>query len=578
MVRPSEEIKDRLDIVEFIKGYIELRQSGKNFKALCPFHQEKTPSFMVSPERQIWHCFGCGEGGDVFKFLMKYENLEFYEALRVLAEKAGVELKKLSPADERQFGILYDANSAAAEFFENALKRSEKAKEYLVGRGLKGETAKDFAIGYAPNGGDELTVHLIGRGFSIDDLVRAGLALKTERGQHIDRFRGRIMFPIHNHFGKVIGFSGRILPELDTGKAGKYINSPDTPIFNKSRILYGFWQSKRPIHEEGQALLVEGQMDFLMTWQDGVKNVVATSGTALTRDHLIALRRLTNKLIIGFDIDEAGQMASERSIDLAGANDFTVYILPLGEFDDPAEAVFKKPGFIKESLENVIPAMEYYLNRYLKEENLISIDKKKFAIRAILVKIKTLWSPVERAYWISEVSHKTNTPEENLIDEMDRLNPSGEKVVTENRDVIEKRELGRHEVVAERLLSLIAAFDKSKRDFGECREYMPTEYKSAYDVIVDGADASPGTKSVVDLVSLRSGFLFDNFPDEKLDSEIHNLIRELSLEYLKKKREAISAEIASLEENGDDKALGERLKEFDDILRKMQDIEHASQK
>jgi len=578
MARPTDEIKDRLDIVEFIKGYLELTKSGRNFKALCPFHSEKTPSFMVSPERQIWHCFGCGEGGDIFKFVMRYENLEFYEALRVLAERAGVELKRLSPADERQFGILYEANNAASEFFEEELKKSEKAKDYLKKRGLKGETAKNFAVGFAPNSKDELTVHLINRGFAIDDLVRAGLALKTERGQHIDRFRGRVMFPIHNHFGKVVGFSGRVLPEFESDNTGKYVNSPDTPIFNKSRILYGFWETKKPIREEGEVLLVEGQMDFLMAWQDGVKNIAATSGTALTREHLRTLRRITNKLVIGFDTDEAGQMASERSIDIAGANDFTVYILPLGEFSDPAEAVQKKPGFIKDALGRTIPAMEYYIGRYLKKDGLDSIEKKKLAIRAVLAKIKGIWSPVERSHWIGEVSHMMKVPEKELIEEMEKLSLGAEAAQADVKEAVERRKLGRHEVVAERLLSLVSAFEELRDKVKECRDYMPDGYTEAYDVVVLGRDASPKIQGVIDLVSLKSGFLFDNFPEEKLESEAASLLRELSLEYLKRKSGEIHAKIVSAEEAGDKKAVDICLKEFKDIQRKIQDIEHADKK
>src|SRR3989344_3211094 len=213
---PSEQIKEKLDIVPFIKGYLELKPAGRNFKALCPFHQEKTPSFIVSPDRQLWYCFGaCGEGGDIFKFLMRYENLEFHEALAILAEKAGVELRRISPEEQRQFGILYDLNNAAAAFFEENLERSPEILSYLRDRGLKDETVKEFDLGLAPLGADELVVTLINQGFNINDIVRSGLAVKTEKGQYRDRFQARIIFPIHNHFGKIVGFSGRILPNFE---------------------------------------------------------------------------------------------------------------------------------------------------------------------------------------------------------------------------------------------------------------------------------------------------------------------------------------------------------------------------
>lgn len=534
---------------------------------------------MVSPERQIWHCFGCGEGGDIFKFLMKYEGLEFYEALRVLAEKAGIELKKMSPEDQRQFGVLYEVNGAAAEFFEEALKNSKKGSGYVDGRGLKEETIKTFMVGYAPSSTDDLTVQLINKGFAIEDIVRAGLAIKTERGRYVDRFRGRVMFPIHNHFGKVVGFSGRILPEFDTGKVGKYVNSPETPIYNKSRILYGFWDSKRAIIEEEKALLVEGQTDFLLAWQDGVKNVVATSGTALTADHLRALRRITNKIIMAFDEDEAGRMASERSIDLAGAQDFTVYILSLGKFEDPAEAALKKPGFIKEAMKDAKTGMEYYFARYLTKSAMKNIDEKKTAIRVVLMKIKTLWSPVERAHWINELSQISGTSETNLIEELERLTLGENKKVETQEVVHEDRKLERRDRIVEQILSFASGDDKYKKEVLSSREIIPSNYTPVFDAIVgEKSQLPPGVEKLVDVITLQSGFLFEVIPEDMLDVEFRNLIRELTLEYLRVERERIGAQISVAETSGEEAEADKLLREFDDILRKMQDIGNVSEK
>src|SRR3989344_1576897 len=241
---PVEEIKQKLDIVEFLRGYLTVQPAGKNFKANCPFHKEKTPSFMISPERQSWHCFGCGIGGDVFRFTMRYENVEFGEALRILADKAGIELRRLNPAEYKYTGLLYELNQLAKEFFRKELENSAEAKKYLLERGLKQETINEFEIGWAPNKPEALTFHLLSMNYRPEDMVQAGLSFKTDRGAQIDRFRGRIMFPIHNHLGKVVGFTGRILPQFDNGQTGKYVNSPETPIFNKSKLLYGFWKSK----------------------------------------------------------------------------------------------------------------------------------------------------------------------------------------------------------------------------------------------------------------------------------------------------------------------------------------------
>src|SRR3984957_1122972 len=269
-------IKSKLDIVEFIRGYVVLTPAGKNFKGLCPFHKEKLPSFMVSPDRQSWHCFGCGIGGSVFDFVMKYDKVEFGEALRILAEKAGVELRRENPAEYRYGGLLYDLNDAAKNYFRRAFAAAPVAREYLTKRGLSPEIIEEFEIGWAPNEPEGLSMHLLNSGTAPQDLMQAGLSIKTERGLMLDRFRGRIMFPIHNHTGKVVGFTGRILPQLDRGDMGKYVNSPETPIFQKSKLMYGFWKTKDTIREAKSAVLVEGQMDFLMSWQAGVKNVIAS--------------------------------------------------------------------------------------------------------------------------------------------------------------------------------------------------------------------------------------------------------------------------------------------------------------
>ena len=313
----AQKIKEKLDLVEFLRGYLELKPAGKNFKANCPFHKEKTPSLMVSPERQIWRCFGCNEGGDIFKFLMKYENLEFYEALKILAEKANIPLSRISPSEQKEFGVLYDINRAAADYYRECLRRAPIAEEYLASRKLSKNSIEEFEIGFAPNDFESLTLHLLQKGFDMADSARAGLVAKTERGKYIDRFRGRIMFPLESAFGKVIGFTGRVLPQFDTGDLGKYINSPETPIFSKSRLLYGLSKSKDSIREKGFILLVEGQMDVIMSYQDGVKNAVGTSGTALTDDQLTILHRYAHKLILNFDNDEAGKRAMERSIDFS---------------------------------------------------------------------------------------------------------------------------------------------------------------------------------------------------------------------------------------------------------------------
>ena len=430
----AQDIKDKIDLLDFLRGYVELRPAGKNFKALCPFHKEKTPSFMVSPDRQSWHCFGaCNEGGDVIKFLMKYENIEFFEALKILAEKAGVELGGYAH-DQRQFDALYAINAAAAEFFSDILAREEAAPvlRYLYERGLTDETIKTFRLGLAPTASDVLNRFLTKKGFAITDIERAGLVFKTERGTYWDRFRGRIMFPIANHFGKVVGFTGRILPnpsnpELVEGPAvAKYVNSPETPIFQKSKLLYGFYKTKEAIRETKSAVLVEGQMDFLMVYQAGVKNAAAISGTAFTADHAKTLRRNAETMIFLFDRDEAGQVAAERAIDVAHTYDFAALVADYGPraaedtlIKDPADLARIKPAALSELIVSAVPAMEYYFSRYLGAgEDRLS---KKRGVRKALGKIRKLQSAVERDEWLQRLSRRIGISEHALREEMDAL-------------------------------------------------------------------------------------------------------------------------------------------------------------
>src|SRR3989344_1434131 len=615
MTSPAQDIKEKLDIVEFIRSYITLLPAGKNFKAICPFHKERTPSFIVSPDRQTWHCFGsCAEGGDIFKFLMKHDNLEFYEALKVLAERAGVELKRASPAEYKQFGILFDINSVAKDFFKKELAKTPEVFSYAKERGLTPETIEEFELGFAPQSFDRLTLDLIHVGFSVQDIERAGVSFKTDRGGYMDRFRGRLMFPIHNGFGKVVGFSGRVLPvpQIDAdqdadkrrpnisdnqrfdqrgsafaAQLAKYINSPETPIFNKSRIFYGLHKTKSHIKEQGAAVLVEGQMDFLMLYQDGVKNVVATSGTALSPDHLRSIRRLTEELVLSFDNDEAGQKAAERSIDLAAANDFTVKLLELGEYKDPAEAVLEHPGVIAVLLEKAVPAMEFYFERYLGAASSIkhqalgsAIGSLKKNLRIVLAKIKNMASAIERAHWLKELADRTGINEKALGEEMEQLKSEiriskFETMPQVTNDALIKT--SRRDLIAERLLSLALVREDLKTAIGEYLEYLPSEYLLILDFITkknmvgQKALAQERLAETVNLISLRSSFELETLGEEGIEEEFKALIKQIQNEFFKEKRTRLQLVIKEMEKNGEEEKMKGLLKEFQDISQHIND-------
>jgi len=569
-----QEIREKIDIADFLKGYLRLSPAGKNFKANCPFHQEKTPSFIISSEKQIWHCFGCGAGGDVIGFLMRYENIEFIEALKILAEKAGIDFHRQGTSDQKQYARFYEINAAAKDFFKLQLAASDFAKTYLKERGLKPETIEEFELGFAPDGRDVLVSHLAKRGYSINDIEKAGVIIKSDRGTYYDRFRKRIMFPIYNHFGKVIGFTGRIMPSDNDAALAKYVNSPETPIFNKSKVLYGLHKTKNQIRESSQAFLVEGQMDFLMCWQAGINNAVATSGTALTSEHLKILKRLAGTLILAFDADEAGQLAAEKTIDMAGALDFAVNVFGIDDkkLKDPADVAQNNPELLKKYLQEAKPAMEYLFEKYLIKNNASGLVNQKRGIRVLLAKIKNLYSPVERAQWIKKLSVHTGIGEGPLLEEMDaiesatHITPQNNEAGNEQKVFINK---SRKDVVAQRLLSLVSADARFFSEAKLVRDFLPEAYKQVLAAME--SSSSPAAKEIADLavlISLRSSLELQR-PSEKMREEFQDLLKQLEFEHLKERREMLAVTIKNAEEKGDEKALTDALKEFDLISKKL---------
>ena len=345
MSTPVEQIKERLGIADVVGSYIKLDRSGSSLKGKCPFHNEKTPSFFVSPARNSYYCFGCQAKGDIFTFVQEFEGLDFIGALRVLAQRANVTLTKIDPKVRSEYARLYLCLEKATRFYEQKLQDTPEAKTYLDGRGLLPETIKTWRIGFAPNDWRQLFDHLQKEGFTPDEMGKVGLIKRSEqdRSRFYDAFRGRVMFPIRDSASRVIAFSARILPSLDDGKTGKYINSPETILFSKSHTLYGFDRAKLVIRQKDATILVEGQMDLLMAHQAGFENTVASSGTALTEEQLIRLKRLSENLLISFDSDSAGVRASERAIRLALALGMNVKVIAIEKGKDPAELIQKDP-------------------------------------------------------------------------------------------------------------------------------------------------------------------------------------------------------------------------------------------
>lgn len=561
----TELIKEKLDIVDFLRGYLNLGAAGKNFKALCPFHKEKTPSFMVSPDRQSWHCFGCGEGGDIFGFLMRYENLEFPEALRVLAEKAGVELRRLDPAEHKYTGLLYELNEKAKEFFKKSLAASEPARKYLAGRQLNQTTIDEFGLGWAPNTAESLAMHLFNLRYAPEDIVRAGLAIKTDRGLLLDRFRGRIMFPIRNHMGKTVGFTGRVLPQFESAEFGKYVNSPESPVFQKSRLLYGLDKSKNFIRDAGKVFIVEGQMDFLMSWQAGVKNIVATSGTTLTADHLRSLKRLADEVILSFDSDAAGSAAAERAIDLLEANDIGVKIAALRGFKDPAEVAQAGAENLARAIQDAVPAPEFYLRKYLPASgaNYASRDVLK-NVRFVLTKFNNIANAIERSFWMKELAKRSGIDERALLEEAERVGRSETAVAPnfagaeEKTPATRERQYSRRELIGEELLrAAVARSDFSALE--DCAAYLTGAQSKIFTILKGGSRKSedPALDELMDFIILG--------PANLGEEEIVNLKNELAKEYYKDRKKELAQAVRLAEAEGDESRLRLVLQELNNL-------------
>ena len=404
----TDEVKQRLDIVDVVGQYVQLQKAGRNFRALCPFHSERAPSFFVSPERQSWHCFGaCGTGGDIFSFVMKKENLEFAEALRLLAERAGVTLAERRPEEEAERDRLRQANEAAAQFYHRALVSTEagqKARRYVEERGQDLKTMQDFQLGYSPSGWDSLCQHLRERGYSDEELVAAGLAIEGDRGLR-DLFHQRIMFPITDMRGRVVGFGGRSLP-IEGQEEGqpKYLNTSQTAVFDKGGLLYALDKAREHIRREGLAVIVEGYTDAIAAHQHGFANVVASMGTALSERQVRLLKRFSRDVVLALDADTAGQEATLRAVeyqDILG-RDIRVIILPQGR--DPDQVIRSDPEAWPVLLENAQPLLDYKFEAVSSALDLSQPRQRSQAVEELLPLLAAIGDKIVQAHYLQRLA------------------------------------------------------------------------------------------------------------------------------------------------------------------------------
>ena len=471
-----EQIAAANDIVEVIGSYFPVKRAGANFKALCPFHQEKTPSFHVSPQRQTFHCFGCGVGGSVFRFVMEYEHIDFPAAIRKLAARVGIPIveERASGDEDRQHEArrnLLSLHAEAAEWFRDNLLKKEigaPAREYLKQRGIDKPIAKNWQLGYAPNSWDAFLKWALGRGYERGQLLQSGLIkLRDEEkatSDVYDRFRARIMFPICNDVGEVIAFSGRLLQ--GDAQAAKYVNSPETPLFRKGNVLFGLHKTKRALIDANRAIVCEGQLDLITLFEAGITNVVAPQGTAFTESQGRLLKRFVDEVILCFDADAAGQKAAERSLDALLQNDLNVRVLEMPPGEDP-DSLVRRDG--KEKFEARLTAardfFDYWLEREVASVDLNSLGAKMQLVRRMAETVSRVHDPLTRGEIVNRVSARLGVPAldfQAAIPKQTRETRSANAFQEQRRNATPNEIAPRHDIA---MVCLLALRDEAARNF-----------------------------------------------------------------------------------------------------------------
>jgi len=568
MSTPVEQIKERLGIADVIGSYIKLDRAGSSYKAKCPFHNEKTPSFFVSPARNSYYCFGCQAKGDIFTFVQEFEGLDFVGALRVLALRAGVTLQKVDPKQRSEYARLYQLMEKATRFFEAQLGEGSEARQYLRARGLLDVSIRSWRLGYAPDEWRFLFDYLLREGFTPDEMLKVGLVkrpaktaedgsldlakagsreemekvglIKQARAddgspKHGDRFydtfRGRIMFPILDSASRVIAFSGRILQRLEDGKTGKYINSPETVLFSKSHVLHGFHLAKLAIRQKDAAILVEGQMDLLMSHQAGYQNTVASSGTALTTYQLERLRRLSENLLIAFDSDNAGLKAAERAIGLALSLGMNVKVIPLND-KDPADLILRSPDEWTKAVDGAKHVVEFLLEK-IQGSGLAAREQALRIERALLPLLRMLPSRVEQSHFLKIISERTGLQSDALWETLKKLKAP---VPTSEKESPKKSSPHRSLTLERRVFGLFHAAPEEARVRVESRLrelFGPTLfderrqlYEGEKDVLLAEVEAIYGTPCVA---SAEEEELLRNLEEEMLCESLATAMDELAL-------------------------------------------------
>ena len=580
------DIKSRISVYDLISQYVQLKKAGRNWKGLSPFKPEKTASFMVSDEKQIWHCFSTGKGGDVFSFIQEYEGVDFNEALVILAEKAGVEIEKyrksFKPENKSEKEEMLKAHDYAADFFHSQLFKNNDGKkviEYLTKRGVTDETIKNFKIGFAPDSYDMLYPFLLKKGIRKSVLLKTGLCStnNTDSDKIYDKFRARLMFPIAESLGRICGFGGRALKK---DQAPKYLNSPESLIYNKSKILYGLSFSKKYIKSENKILLVEGYFDVILPYQEGIKYVVSTSGTALTKDHVNMISRYTDNVLTCFDSDVAGFNATVRSYELLKGKDLRVKTVDAVGGKDPADFVLNDKVAFEKSISEARNFLEFYLDKLMKDKNLDDIEVRKFIIDSFLSFLNLL-SPVEKDYYVRFLSLKMKLSETLLYEELSLIKKKelgNYSKSNEKENLYDLKKLSFPEFVIAFLLAFPVYFGRfSEKVFDNFFEndlniIYNTMYKqyntSRVELIewdLDDFDFDEVKKSLSMLI-LFGEDKYKSLSDSAIEEEFEKLVSKFIVDEQKRKEKSLEKQILEAEQTGDTEKLLKLLKVHQEVL------------
>ena len=597
-MEPKEEIRRRVDIAELIGEYLNLKPAGGgSFKSVCPFHQDKDPSFHVSKEKQIWHCFGCDMGGDIFAFVMEIENIDFPEALRILGKKAGVEITRYTSSDSNERQRMIALHDLVTKFYQKVLADSTQAaaaRAYLENRGIDKNLIEKFQLGFSPDAWDTLVNFLSKRGYNATEVERSGLAQRKKSGiGSIDKFRNRIMIPLSDHHSNVVGFTARIMKKTDEKQGPKYMNSPETLIYKKSELLYGLNLAKSAIKLAGSVIVVEGNLDVIASHKAGVENVVASSGTALTEMQVELLKRFTDTIIFSFDQDAAGFAAAQRGIRLAQSLDMKVkvVILPPEAGKDPDDAVQKDPKLWIKAVDNPIPIMEYYFNQSVRGKDLTEVEHKREVGKFLIPEIASISDQIEQEHWLQKLSNMINIDVEILRNMVKKV--KGEVVVQKNRKPDPKSvRRSRSDQAVIMALGIFLQYPELQDHVIkqlEINQIYSTELQNLYKIFTNEYNKSnPSTKqksffaelrekisqneesfggivNLLDEIALKGEQISAENTQDNVLAQLNDFIHVINQADLDKQKKQLEQQIRQAEEQGDNKVVQKLLEKFNSL-------------